>query len=75
MKTPEGIRRLSLITGGGVAAAWTIFILWNIVGYGWDESVPWVWLMGAGVGWFGGILSVRGLAKLGIWTVKGFREK
>ena len=74
-KTPEGVRRLSLLVGGGLALAWTIFFLVNTARYGWFENEGWWWLMGAGVAWFSGILSVRGLSKLGIWTVEGFRGK
>ena len=74
MKTPEGIRRLSLITGGVLALLWTVYYVWLGLDWRFPDNAYWVWLMGAGVVWFGGILSVRGLAKLGIWTVEGFRK-
>jgi len=74
MKTPEGIRRLSLVIGGGITVAWTVFFIVNTVRYGWFEYEVLVWLTGAVVGWVGGTFTVRGLAWLGIWTVKGFRK-
>jgi len=74
MKTPEGVRRLSLIVGGVLVVSWTIVVAKETFRYGWEQEYAWFWLMGAGVGWFGGILAVRGIARLGIWTVKGFRK-
>lgn len=73
--TPEGVRRLSIVVGGGLAAAWTIFYLMETVPYGQVADEGWLWLMGAGVGWFGGIVVVRGIARIGRWTIEGFKGR
>jgi len=74
MKTPEGVRRLSLVIGGGLVLLWTAFYVLESLRWGWPDNAYWWWLMSAGVAWFGSILLVRGVAWLGNWTVKGFRK-
>ena len=75
--TPEGVRRLSIVVGGGLAAVWSIYIIGRAVSYG-DlatdtTTVAWVWFIGAGVGYFGGIVVVRGIARIIRWTIEGFK--
>ena len=74
-KTPEGIRRLSLAAGGGLALLWTAFYVWVGLDWRFPDNAYWWWLMGAGVGWFSGILLVRGLARLARWLYTGFKGK
>jgi hypothetical protein len=71
----EGVRRLSLTVGGGLALLWTVFYVWESLSWRWPDNAYWWWLMGAGVAWFGGILLVRGLAGLARWLYVGFKAK
>ena len=79
MKTPEGVRRLSIVFGIGLALTWSIFILVNIlaaggVNPGETYTVAWVWFIGAGVLYFAGVGSVRGSVAVWNWVGEGFKN-